>query len=74
MNIETRIRKIAGSKIRVKITKKRRSKGGFIIKHPSGFVSDPIPSRRDALNQLLVLIRCQTTDEWKLEPAKKGRP
>lgn len=61
MNIEQRIRKVAASKIKVRITKRIRSKGGFYVWFPvekgcQGFGT--AKSKAEALQMLLAKARC----------------
>jgi hypothetical protein len=82
MNIETKIRKLAARKVRITITKKKRSRGGFYVWYPAegGKQGCAVArTRREALQRLLAIVRCIEL-ECSITPRlphvgdKKGNP
>jgi hypothetical protein len=65
MNIKTRIRKIAAAKTKVTVTRRSRSKNGFIVIDPDGR-RNIYPNRKTAFAALLAQLRCARVQEWRL--------
>lgn len=68
MKLENRIRKIATSKIQVQITRRSRSRFGFIVRQPDGSLR-MFPSKAIALQFLLARLRCYEPISFKLYTA-----
>jgi hypothetical protein len=69
MNIETKIRKLAAKKIRVTITSKKRSRGGFYVWHPMalyGAECTTAKTKAEALQILFAKLRCYEEVEFKI--------
>lgn len=67
MNIAQRIRAIAEQKIKVRITGKKRSRGGFYVWYPVGEHSAPgskARTKNEALQMLLAKVRCMPEIEF----------
>lgn len=82
MNIETRIRKLAAKKVRVSITSKKRSRGGFYVWDPMalyGTSCTTVKTKREAIQLLLAKLRCYEEVEFSITPRpphvgdKKGK-
>jgi hypothetical protein len=69
MNTEDRIRIAAHSKVRVVITRRKRSAKGFEIESWDGTKSR-IPSKSAALQFLLAKVRCTPERFFYLRPAR----
>lgn len=67
MNTEQRIRRIAASKIKVRITKRTRSKGGFYVWTPF-YPATYCKTKREALQMLLAQTRCVRDLEFYITP------
>ena len=75
MTLTTKIRFNAAMRVRVKITKKRRSKTGFRIWFPDGkgdYAKAWAPTKRQAEQMLLAKVRTTTNLFFAIEPAKDG--
>ncbi|MEJ0089961.1 MAG: hypothetical protein WDM80_09485 [Limisphaerales bacterium] len=66
MKIETRIRKIAALKTEVKITRRKKSRTGFLLISPGG-ASEHFPNKKIALSALLAKLRCSAPTQWRIE-------
>lgn len=66
MKIEDRIRKAAASKIKVRITTRKRSANGFTV--AIGGAADTVPTKAQALQTLLARVRCLTTVNISITP------
>lgn len=65
MKIEDRIRMHAHNKVRVHITKRKRSGRGFTVTAPDGTAAH-FPTKRIALQFLLAIVRCQRQLEYSI--------
>lgn len=81
MTIEQRIRKIAASKIKVRITGRTRSRGGFYVHYPIEKEAGTIAlacqiarTKREALAVLVTKLRCMPEMELeiKVRPFHRG--
>jgi len=65
MKLENKIRAVAKRKTVVSVTRRTRSKAGFILYRPDGL---PIhyPNKQTALAALLAQIRCQPVQHWRI--------
>lgn len=72
MSIEKRIQQIAAKKIKVIITGKTRNQDGFRVVGPgngiNGTVTTHHRTKKEALNALLVRIRCKEETLWHIAP------
>lgn len=67
MNTENKLRQLARSKLTVRITRKRR--GPYILVRPDGKTTEH-PTRKEALNRLLVEMRCTNKLTWTITSIK----
>lgn len=72
MDIETQIRSLAHNKVRVHITKRRRSRKGFCVICPDG-TKAYVPSRSIGLQLMLAVARCMRQNTWSLVPVTWAR-
>ena len=71
MSIEDRIRQRAGQAVTVSITRRKRSKGGFVVFGPDG-TRVTLPTKRIALQFLFAIVRTHARCSFALEAAKGG--
>lgn len=71
MTVEDRIRMTAHNKVRVVITRQKRSQHGFLIVGSDGTKST-LPSKRIALQFLLAIVRCAPLRSFELRPARRS--
>lgn len=69
MTVEDKIRAKSHWKMRVWITKRRRSRAGFIVARPDGTQSVH-PTRKEALQALYAVIRCEPLRQFTLSVRK----
>lgn len=69
MTKATRIRRLAARKVRIEITKRKRG-CLFVVTGPDGHEHIAV-SRTEALNVLLVRLRCWTVEPWKIQARAK---
>lgn len=67
-SIEAKIRTAAQSKVKVRITNRKRSKNGFLVKYPDGRFYYA-HTKSEALQNMLATTRCFQTHEFTLSPA-----
>lgn len=67
--VQSRIRQIAGDKVKVRITSRRRSKGGFYVWSPAIEIKqriDVAKTKAEAEQMLLAKIRCLEELEFQI--------
>lgn len=71
--IEQKIRDIAKSKVRLSITERVRSSGGFDVHHPLPDGTHDVinvPTKQEALSLLLIKARCFNPIRFEIRPMK----
>jgi len=67
MNIEDRIRMTMHDKVRIVISRRKRSQTGFTISGTDG-TKATFPTKHVALQFLLAIVRCQPVRTFELKP------
>ncbi|MDD5139405.1 MAG: hypothetical protein PHY43_03975 [Verrucomicrobiales bacterium] len=65
MKLETRIRAVARRKAGVIVTRRTRSKKGFLLIRPDGLAIH-YPNKKTALSALLAQLRCAPVQLWRI--------
>lgn len=68
MNTEKKLRELASSKLVIRITRKRR--GPYLVCKPNGQTVE-CRTRAEALNRLLVEMRCMNKLTWTITTLRK---